>query len=99
MLLIVELIQQLTMNNEQNRSIKIMPTAPMYPALDRLEHLNPIHSTDILAVFALLTGIIKLWRSTDELRKLRKFSPKVVFPIVSALLAIVKAILQMNDKE
>jgi hypothetical protein len=99
MIAIVNLIEQSKMINEQNRSIEIIPTAPMYPDLDRFKNFDPNHSIGILAVFALLTGIIKLWRSIDTLRKKGKLSPKLLFPIFSALWAIWKAIKQMNDGE
>jgi hypothetical protein len=99
MIVIVNLIEQSKMINEQNRSIEIVPVEPNYPNLNHSKHLDSTHSIDIIVLFALLTGIIKLWRSIDGLRKLRKFSPKVVFPIVSALLAIVKTILQINHNE
>jgi hypothetical protein len=99
MIAVVNLIEQSKMTNEQNRSSEIIPTAPMYPDLDRLEHLDPTHSIDILALFALLTGINKLRRSIGKLRKQGKCSPELLFPILSALLAIVRAIEQMNDGE
>jgi hypothetical protein len=87
------------MTTEQNKQIESIPADLQYPCLDKIEHLDTTHSIDILVIFTLLTSLNKLWRSIDLLRKHRKFSPKLVFPIVSALLAIVKAILQMNDKE
>jgi hypothetical protein len=98
MIAIVNLIEQSVMTNKQNQSIEITPTAPMYPDLGRVEHFDPIHSIDIVLLFALLTGIIKLWRSIGKLRKQRKCSPKLLFPIFSALLAILRAILQLNDE-
>ncbi|WP_310487994.1 hypothetical protein [Chamaesiphon sp. VAR_69_metabat_338] len=87
------------MKNEQNRPIEIVPVEPNYPDLIHSKHLNSTHSIDIVVLFALLTGINKLWRSIGQLRKQGKLSPKLVFPIFSALWAIWKAIEQMNDGE
>ncbi len=98
MIAIVNLIEQSKMTNEQNRPIEIVPFEPNYPDLNHSKHLDSTHSIDILALFALLTGINKLWRSIGQLRKKGKLNPKLVFPIFSALLAIVRAILQMNDE-
>jgi hypothetical protein len=99
MIAIVNLIEQSKMTNEQNRSIEIVPVEPNYPDLNHSKHLDSTHSINILALFALLTGISKLWRLIGKLRKKGKCSSELVFPIFSALLAIVRAILQMNDGE
>jgi hypothetical protein len=67
---------------------------------------NPSKNTDLtdlfgsyFIIFGLLMGIEKLWRSIDKLRKQGKFSPKLLLQIVGAIVAIVKAILQMNNEE
>ncbi len=99
MIAIVNLIEQSKMTNEQNRSIEIVPVEPNYPDLNHSKHLDSTYSIDIVVLFALLTGIIKLWRSIDTLRKQRKLSSKLLFPIIGAILAIWKAIEQMNDGE
>jgi hypothetical protein len=86
------------MTTEQSKQIESIPADLQYPCFDRIEHLNPTHSIDILVIFTLLTGFNKLWRSIEKMRKKGKLSPKLLFPIFSALLAIWKAILQMNDE-
>jgi hypothetical protein len=86
------------MTTEHNQQIESIPADLQYPCFDKIEHLDPTHSIDILALFAVLTGFNKLWRSIDKLRKQRKCSPQLLFPIFSALLAMVRAILQMNDE-
>jgi hypothetical protein len=87
------------MTTEQNKQIESIPADLQYPCFDKIEHLDPNHSIDILVIFTLLTGFNKLWRSIGQLRKQGKLSPKLVFPIFSALWAIWKAIEQMNDGE
>jgi hypothetical protein len=86
------------MENEHNRPIEIVPVEPNYPDLNHSKHLDSTHSIDILVIFTLLTGFNKLWRSIGQLRKKGKLSLKLLFPIFSALLAIWKAIAQMNDE-
>jgi hypothetical protein len=87
------------MTTEQNKQIESIPADLQYPCLDKIEHLDTTHSIDIVVLFALLTGINKLWRSIGKLRKKGKCSPELLFPIFSALLAIWKAIEHMNDGE
>jgi hypothetical protein len=99
MIAVVNLIEQSKMIDEQNRLIEIVPVEPNYPDPNHSKHLDSTHSINILALFALLAGINKLWRSIGQLRKQGKLSPKLVFPIFSALWAIWKTIEQMNDGE
>jgi hypothetical protein len=86
------------MTTEQKKLIESISANLQYPCFDKIEHLDPTHSIDILVLFTLLTSFNKLWRSIGKLRKQRKFSTKLVFPIFSALWAMVRAILQMNDE-
>jgi hypothetical protein len=83
----------------QNNRIESIPVHLEYPIVHQIKHIDPTHSIDILAIFALLTGVSKLWRSIGQLRKKGKLSLKLLFPIFSALLAIWKAIAQMNEGE
>jgi hypothetical protein len=88
------------MKSNQKSSIGIVSIDPVQPDC----HPSKINDfTDLFGsffiIFGLLTGIIKLWRSIDKLRKNRKCSPKLLLSIISALWAIVKAILQMNDED
>jgi hypothetical protein len=80
------------MKNEQNRSVEIILSVPMYLDLHQIKHLDPTHSIDILLVFTLITGINKLWLSIDKMRKQGKCDLKLILQAVGAIGVILKAI-------
>jgi hypothetical protein len=86
----------MAINHEQR--IEIIPGDPMYPGLDRIEHLDPTHSIDILVIFTLLTGFNKLWKSIEKMRKQGKWDANSLLQAVGAIGIILKAIAQMNDE-
>jgi riboflavin synthase len=61
------------MKNEQNSSIEIIPSAPMYPELHQIKHLDPTYPIDtILVLFTLLTSINNLLKYIKKILKQRK---------------------------
>jgi hypothetical protein len=99
MIAIVNLIEQSKMINEQNRPIEIVPVEPNYPDLNHSKHLDSTHSIDILVIFTLLTGINKLRKSIDKLRKQGRLDSKLLLQIVGAILAIWKAIVRIMAEQ
>jgi hypothetical protein len=88
------------MKNEQNSSIEIIPSAPIYPDLHQIKHLDPTHSINtILVLFTLLTSINNLLKYSKKILKQRKCDSKMLLQIIGAILAIVKAIEQMGGDE
>jgi hypothetical protein len=85
------------MTTEQSKQIESIPADLQYPCFDRIEHLNPTHSIDILVIFTLLTGFNKLWRSIEKMRKQGKCDANSLLQAVGAIGIILKAIAQMND--
>jgi hypothetical protein len=96
---IVELTQQLSMYNEQNQQIEIVPGNRIYPNLYQSEHINPTHSIDIFIVFTLITGISKLWCSIEKMRKQGKCDSNSLLQAVGAIGIILKAIAQIKNEE
>jgi hypothetical protein len=87
------------MKSNQNKIIETAPANPAQPdpQLSTIPDLTDLFCSFII-LFGLLISIKKLWRSLDKLRKQRKCSPKLLFSIVSALVAIWKAIAQIDDE-
>jgi hypothetical protein len=88
------------MRNEQNQSTEIIQSAPIYPDIHQIKHLDSTHSIEtILLVFALLNGLSKLWVSIDKMWKQRKFDPKLLLQAVGAIGVILKAINDLLDRD
>lgn len=87
------------MHDEQNQRIDIAPSDRIYPDFQHIKHLDPTHSIDIIVLITLLTGIQKLWKAIDAMRKRGKCSPQLLLQAVGAIGAIVKAISQWMDDE
>jgi hypothetical protein len=88
------------MNNEQNKSIEGVLSAPIYPNPYQIKHLDPTHPIDtILVLFTLLTSINNLLKYIKKILKQRKCDSKMLLQIIGVILAIVKAIGQMSGDE
>jgi hypothetical protein len=87
------------MTTEHNKQIESIPADLQYPCFDKIEHLDPNHSIDILVIFTLLTGLNKLWRLIEKMRKQGKWDANSLLQAVGAIGIILKAIAQMNDGE
>jgi hypothetical protein len=93
----MEILAIMQHQENQIQTVEINPVQPD-PQPSKITDLTDLFGYFVI-VFGLLMGIKKLWRSIDKLRRQRKCSPKLLFSIVSAIWAIVKAISQMNDRE
>jgi hypothetical protein len=88
------------MRNEQNQSTEIIQSAPIYPDLYRIKHLDLTHPIDtILVLFTLLTSINNLLKYIKKILKQRKCDSKMLLQIIGVILSIVKAIGQMGGDE
>jgi hypothetical protein len=87
------------MNNEQNSSVEIIPSAPMYPDLHQVNHLDSIYSIDIFVLFTLITAFNKLWTLIDKMRKQGKCDPKLLLHAVGAIGVILKGINDLLNRD
>lgn len=87
------------MNNEQTKSIEGVPSAPIYPNLYQIKHLDPTYPIDIFALFTLITAFNKLWRLIDKMRKQKKFNLDLLLQIVGAIGVILKAINDVLNRD
>jgi hypothetical protein len=101
MLFIVELIQQLTMHNEQNQSIETISVDRHHTDLHQtIDNIDPVQSFHLLlAIFAIFTSLKNLRRYARKLmnRKGDQIDLKLNLQIVGAILAILKGIAQLLD--
>ena len=82
--------------NEQNKLVEGISSAPMYPSIHQMKHLNSTHSIEtILVVFALLNGLNKLWVSIGKICKDHKIDITLLLQTVAAIGAILKAFSQI----
>jgi hypothetical protein len=88
------------MNNEQNKLIEGVQSAPIHPNPYQIKHLDSTYSIDtILVLFTLLTSINNLLKYSKEILKQRKCDSKMLLQIIGVILAIIKAIGQMGGDE